>query len=185
VESKTNRNPGSGVRSPLVLLRQGEALMRLGRYTEASVVARQVLAEDPHQLGALELAAKALWQAGAYEEVLSVIRRLVVLNPYEPGYHALQGASLQCLGRYGEAARAFARSSEIPSSRQALDEIRSWQAELLAGMIQSDPVFRAQYNRDPKEACTSRGFDFAEEARPVEWWIAERQPRVSLFTRPS
>ena len=166
-------------------LDHASSLLKFSRYPEAREVARKIVSEDPKHVGALEILAKALWQCSEYNEVLLVLRRLIVVNPYEPGYRALQGAALQCLGRYGEAARAFAQSSELPSSQEALDELRSWQAGLVQEMLKADPVFQAHYLRDPMDACLCRGFDFVEDERRADRWLGTPAIRAELYIRPS
>ena len=166
-------------------LDHASSLLKFSRFPEACAVARQIVVKDPKHVGALEILVKALWQCGQHDEVLLVLRRLIVLNPYEPGYRALQGAALQCLGRYGEAARAFAQSSQLPSSQEALQELRSWQAGLVQEMLGTDPVFRAHYEQDPKDACLCRGFDFVEDERQMDRWLTVTQNRAELYIRPS
>jgi len=161
------------------------SLLKFARYPEACEVARKIVAQDAEHVGALEILAKGLWHCGQYKDVLVILRRLTVINPYEPGYRALQGASLQCLGRYGEAARAFASSSQLPSSQEALRELRSWQAGLVQDMLKTDAVFKAHYERDEKEACLSRGFDFVDDERQQDRWLNTTSNRIELYIRPS
>lgn len=165
-------------------LGRADLALRCGNYKEAAGLAQKIVHADPTNVGALETLAKALWQTGAHEEVLGVVTRLISLNPYEPGYHTLRGAALQCLGRYGDSVRAFNRAQATPESAEAIRDLHSWQAALIREMLVSDPVFRAQYERDPEQACAARGFEFVSERRS-ERWLAAEADRAALFTRPS
>lgn len=181
-----NRLPARAARKrPLDPLRHVNVLVRLGRHEEAASAAREVLRADPQNLAALEILAKMLWQTSDLEGVVDATRRLVALNPYEPGYHVLQASALQCLGRYGEAARAYQRAGNVPGIQDAIDDLNSWQAELVAEMVATDPVFRAHYAQNPAEACFSRGFSFLEGSSGRDHWLPGAENRASLFTRPS
>lgn len=156
---------------------------RLGESEEAIRIAADVLAQDPKHLGALELTARAQWKIGEYESLLATLRQLVATNPYEPGYHALRGSALQCLGRYGEATMAMERAKSLTGQREALAELREWQAGLIADLIDSDPIFRTHYRQDPVAACAQRGFHIAPVTAPSP--VLGRQERAALYTRPS
>lgn len=166
-------------------LTRGEALLRGGYAAKAEALALRVLHADSGHLGALELLARAQWQLGSHEDVVRTTKRLLVLNPYEPGYRALQGAALQCLGRSGEAARAYAACPNDPLAREALEEVRIWQADLVVQMLRADRVFRAHYRRDPQAACAARGFDFADEFDAPQPWASARPVRAASYVRPS
>lgn len=164
-------------------LGSAEAAMRRGDSSAALALLGEVLAEREDHLSALELKARCEWQLGAHEALVGTLKRLILLNPYEPGYHALLGSALQCLGRYGEAARSLERAAGSPGQEEALADLQSWQAGLIAEMIQSDPVFRAHYRQNPHAACAARGFHVAAKAsQPM---LLGRTERAALYTRPS
>jgi hypothetical protein len=160
-------------------------LVRLGRHEEAVAAAQEFLQTDPQNLAALEMLAKMQWQTCKMQGVVDTTRRLIVLNPYEPGYHVLQASALQCLGRYGEAARAYHRAGDAPGVHDAIEDLNSWQAGLVAEMVTSDPVFRAHYSQNPADACASRGFSFLGGSPAPERWLVGSEKRESLSTRPS
>jgi tetratricopeptide (TPR) repeat protein len=160
-------------------------LVRLGRHRDAAEAAEQVLQTDPNNLAAMEIWAKMLWQTGQIQAVVDATRRLILLNPYEPGYHVLQASALQCLGRYGEAAHAYQRAGDAPGVKDAIADLNSWQAGLVAEMIANDPVFRAHYAQNPANACAARGFSFLGGTPSPERWLVGSERRQSLFTRPS
>jgi tetratricopeptide (TPR) repeat protein len=166
-------------------LRRAVELLALGDFDGAAQAAHAVLREDPGHVGALETLVKALWKEGRYPQVLPVIARLVRLNPYEPGYHTLRGAALQCLGRYGEAMRAYRRASSMKDAGLALQDLQTWQGELVAELIQSDPVFRAHYAQNPVEACESRGFAFGASAEEESHQLSPAALRAVVSVRPS
>jgi tetratricopeptide (TPR) repeat protein len=161
------------------------ALVKLGRHEDAVAGAEAFLLTDPDHLSALELLAKSLWQVGEMERVVDVTRKLIRLNPYEPGYQTLLASALQCLGRYGEAACAYQRAGSAPGVQEAVTELNSWQAGLVADLIASDPVFRAHYAQNPADACAARGFSFLEGDASGDRWLVGAERRASLFTRPS
>lgn len=161
------------------------ALTRCGRFQDAAIIAHEVLAEDPTNIAVMEMLSKAQWQLGQLEEVVRTTRSLVNLNPYEPGYHALLGNALQCLGRYGEASRAYERALEVPGSKEALQELNSWQAGLVAEMLGTDPVFNAEYQSNPASACAARGFNFSDLEPQTDRWLIQPQLGDAFMTRPS
>lgn len=168
--------------SPAQRLSRAELMLAQNRAEACAKEVRLILDRDPAHLGAMELLAKALWQTGNYDALLRVIDRLINLNPYEPGYHALRGAALQAQGKYGEASRAMARA---PESAPALAGLQDWQAGLIADRIQGDPVFRAEYARDPEAACSAYGFALVATPAP-EGFISKRSVVLSALTaRPS
>lgn len=166
-------------------LSQAETAMASGDARNASRLARALLRNDPEQIGALELLAKAQWRLADYEGLLGTLAILVRLNPYEPGYLALKGAVHQAQGRIGEALRCFARADvDDPSTADAIVELRAWQETLIADLLQSDPTFRAEYEQDPIGACSARGFDFVQDFKPTANRLASAPARVQ-FLRPS
>jgi len=169
----------------VLAIRTGEVRLRLGSPREAARIAEDVLTAEPDHFGALELLAKAQWQAGEHPAMLTTLKRLVAINPYEPGYHYLRGVVMQATGRYGEAAQSFARASALPEARQALEELRSWQGEVVAGLLRDDPVFRAQYIRDAELACAQRGFDFVSGLQSPNSWVPDLRETPVLYARPS
>jgi hypothetical protein len=66
-----------------------------------------------------------------------------------------------------------------------LEDLKAWQATLVAQLLIEDPVFRAAYKQDPLDACAAKGFDFAVEPESTDRTIQERQTRAVVFARPS
>lgn len=167
-------------------LARAEFLLSTGDPAGSMACARAVLRKDPEQLGALEVLAKALWQLARYDELLITLSTLIRLNPYEPGYHALRGAALQSLGRAGEAIKCFGRVADrSDTAAAAVEELRRWQQDMISDLIQEDPLFRAQYEQNPVEACQARGFDLLPECEPTRTWFATAHAQGLLHTRPS
>lgn len=177
--------------SPFALLARAEALLQTRNAPEAAKLARLILRKDREHVGALEVLARSQWQQQKFETLVATTRRLIKLDPYNPGYHMLLGAALQCLGRFGEATRAYLRASneggtpETERSLRLIAELRDWQAGLLATLLNEDLAFRAAYNRDPKAACQSRGFEFLETQPVVGTWVHEGPALSALSVRPS
>jgi hypothetical protein len=161
-----------------------------GNTGNAIELAKQTLKVDPSHVGALEILAKAQWQASQCDELLLTLRKLIELNPYEPGYHSLQAGAYQSMGLCGEAVKSYLRAVDLGMPKSAemdamIEELRSWQAALVAQLLQSDPVFKAAYLQDRAAACASRGFDFAIPPETTEHLIQERESRAVVFARPS
>lgn len=178
--------PGNGA------LPEGESNLEAGNYAHAASIARAILAKDPNHLGGLELLARACWRAGDFERGLDTLRHLIRLNPYEPGYHYLRGSALQALGHYGEAIRAYSRclESDSDSLRQqaasAIRELERWQEGVIAELIATDRVFRADYQQDPMAACKRRGFAFcAEDTTAAVQLATTRELEAATYVRPS
>lgn len=167
-----------------------ERELATGNLEKAIVFARQILDSDATHVGALEVLAKAQWQSSRFDELLRTLAKLVELNPYEPGYHSLQACAYQCLGMCGEAVKSHTRAVDLGyPNTEAMDamveDLRSWQASLVAQLLESDAVFRAAYQQDPVKACAERGFDFAIEPETTEHVIRERETRAVVFARHS
>lgn len=166
-------------------LAQAETALANGDARAAAKLVRTLLRRDPDQLGALELLAKAQWRLADYDGLMGTLATLVRLNPYEPGYLALKGAVHQAQGRTGEALRCYARAGEgDPTAADAIIELRAWQETLIADLLQTDPVFRMEYEQDPARACTARGFDFVADFKPTASRLVNAPAHVQ-FLRPS
>lgn len=164
-----------------------EQMLRLGRHQDAERKSRAVLGQDPEHIGALETLAKVQWHQGKFNELLPTLDRLVALNPYEPGYHSLRGAVHQALGHCGEAVKAFSRCAdadgpEAAGAREQIADLQDWERFLVSQLIETDPVFRADYAHDPREACRRRGFEFVEETHD-SWMPASNV--AAVWVRPS
>jgi hypothetical protein len=168
--------------SVAALLARAEAALSNRDALEAERIARRVLRTDARHVAALEVLARAQWQQNRFEDLIASTTRLIRLDPYEPGYRLLQGAAYQCLGRFGDATRAYASiPPDVPEhsrSMQLVSELRQWQSSLVSTLLDEDPVFRAEYARDPRGACQSRGFEFlqTQDGRARESLTAAARP---------
>ncbi len=139
-----------------------------GNFDACLEAAGSLLGEASDHLPSLELIAKCQWKQGQFEEALHTIDRLVALNPYEPGYFLLRGAACEGLGLVGDAIAAYRRCLVNPDSAAAktaateLPRLLEWQARTLTTLLEEDRCFRIAYDRNPEEACKSRGFQFIE-----------------------
>ena len=133
---------------------------------QASSLVQSVLAETHDHLAALEVQARLLWKQEDFKSLIRTTGKLIALNPFEPGYHGLRGMALRALGMYGEAARSLARD---PNASQQLADLEAFQASLVKETIKHDPVFAAQYAKDPVKAVTEKGFYFKEREAALAW----------------
>lgn len=182
---KNKRRPGG--RSSM---RYAEMELATGSNRRAIELAKQTLRQDPSHVGALEVLAKAQWQGSQCDELLLTLRKLIELNPYEPGYHSLLAGAYQSLGLCGEAVKAYMRAVDLGMPKSAemdamIEELRSWQASLVADLLKTDLMFRASYEQDPAAACAAKGFDFAIAPESTEHILRDRQSRAVVYARPS
>jgi cytochrome c-type biogenesis protein CcmH/NrfG len=174
------------------VLSRAEALLQVRDAWNAAVLAKAVLKVDRDHVGALEVLARALWQENRFAELIVTLKHMIRLDPYEPGYRSLLGASYQCLGMYGEAVKAFAACAAAQNqdaqrpAKLAIAEIQDWQSRLVADMLRDDPAFRAEYSRNPREACRARGFEFLSDGEALsEPWVPDRSELTATAARPS
>ncbi|MBS1729092.1 MAG: hypothetical protein JST51_20420 [Armatimonadetes bacterium] len=146
-------------------------------FNEAASVIQTVLAETHDHLGALELQARLLWKQEDFRALVQTTNKLIALNPFEPGYYGLRGMALRALGHYGDAAKSLARD---PNAAQQLADLEGFQASLIKDAIKHDPVFAAQYAKDPVKALTEKGFYFKERDAAIAWVSQQTKP-----TKPS
>ena len=167
-------------------LARAEFLLSSGDPRAAIVCARRVLRDDPEQIGALELLAKAQWQLARFDALLVTLQSLTRLNPYEPGYHALRGAALQALGRIGEAIKAFARAGDSSHTASAsVEELRALQRLLITDLLSDDPGVSRSLCARSRLACRARGFEFLSDYHGGENWLATPRATVLAHIRPS
>ena len=164
-----------------IAVRQAEHMLKVNQATDSLGLVLPLIAEDHGHVPALEIAARAYWQLQDFVKVVELTDKLIRLNPFEPGYHSLRGISLRALGRYGDAARSLSRD---PGAEDALHELEGFQASLVRDLIESDPIFAAQYAKDPTSALAAKGFYF-ERTEAAAAWVAENAHRPSTYTRPS
>ncbi len=181
----TQRN-GDWRRTAAAMLARAEAA--LGRHDgrRAELIARGILRRDRSHIAALEMLARSLWQQNRFEDLVPATQRLIRHDPYEPGYRLLLGAAYQCLGRFGDATRAYASiPPDVPEhsrSMQLVSELREWQSGLVSRLLLEDPVFRAEYARDPGAACQTRGFELMPAQR---FESASYEALAAASARPS
>lgn len=185
----TGKNKDTNRTAVVLAADRAQRLLQVGRHQEAIHHAERVLVSEPAHVGALETLAKALWHTGQYDPLLPILRRLIEINPYEPGYYSLLGAVYQSLGQCGAAVRAYARCVDCPgtegaNARERIAALQEWETGLIADLIASDIVFRAQYAQDPALACSQRGFEFHQELTAGEAWLPDHAVAAS-FVRPS
>ncbi len=150
-----------------------EVALRSGDLERAEMRCKQILKHDPGHLPALEVLAKTLWRRESYADLLSTVRSMIGLNPYEPSYHALLATALVCLNRYTEAGSAFLRSEGDPQCHELQIAVEAWQANAIKDLLGTDLMFRAEFARNPAEACSKRGLRFASDIEPESWTYRE------------
>ena len=167
------------------LVKKAEVALVRGDLAAARNSLHEVLNDDAEHIGALEISAKLYWKLEDFEEVRRITDRLITLNPFEPGYHGLRGMALRGLNRYGEAAQALARD---PQATEALLELEGYQASLVKNLLEEDPVFAAQYAKNPQGALSDRGFYFARNDAASAWLADNVENSVlmefTLLSRP-
>jgi tetratricopeptide (TPR) repeat protein len=177
------KRPQETVQSRLSRL---ETLLKSGRAQQVIRESRAVLREDPHQIGALEVLAKAQWQAGQFAQLSKTIETLIKLNPYEPGYFELRGFACQALGQLGESIRSFARARDnSAAARAAVEDLRAFQVGIVLDLMKCDATFRIRYRRDAGDACRSVGLDLLPDDEVAESWIASPSLVQARSVRPS
>ncbi len=167
------------------LVKKAEFALVRGDLAVARTALKRVISEDAEHIGALEISAKLYWKLEDFEEVRRITDRLIALNPFEPGYHGLRGMALRGLNRYGEAAQALSRD---PQATEALLELEGYQASLVKNLLEEDPVFAAQYAKNPQGALSDRGFYFARKDAATAWLADNVENSVlmefNLLSRP-
>ena len=112
-------------------LEDAVALHQAGRFGEALVRYRRVLAAEPDNVDALNLGGVALVQTGAADEALGLLARAAATAPGRADVHYNLGRALADLRRFGAAAGAFRRAVEAaPNDAQAHNNLGLALAEL-------------------------------------------------------
>ena len=81
-----------------------------GRVQEAERIYRQILADDPGNVDALNLLGVIQWQAGRRDNALELIRRAIAIQPRYAEAHYNLGNALLGKGMWDEAIAAFGRA---------------------------------------------------------------------------
>lgn len=177
--SKQGTNLAERYKKDLILLKEGEAAYHTGDLKTASVHLNAFLQSEPDHLGALELLAKSLWQLEMFAEVIPICDQMSRLHPAENGYLELKAMSLRALGHFGACAKILER---IHSTR-LLADVESCQAHLVKGLIEHDPKFAFEFQRDAKSCFEKHGFYFAN-ANAAKDWLIENTKNGSRVSRP-
>ncbi|MGD0542710.1 MAG: tetratricopeptide repeat-containing glycosyltransferase family protein [Tepidisphaeraceae bacterium] len=94
-------------------LEMGMAHHRAGRLREAETAYRQVLAEQPDQVDALQLLGSLSADLGRLDVAMELLRKAIQINPNVAQYHANLGAIYARNKRFDEAAAALHRAIEL------------------------------------------------------------------------
>lgn len=170
----TSRTEISRRRKTALLVSKAERHLSRHEFDEAATLVQTVLAETHDHLGALEVQARLLWKQEDFKALVQTTTKLIALNPFEPGYYGLRGMALRALGLYGEAAKSLSRD---PNATQQLADLEAFQASLIKETIKEDPVFAAQYAKDPVKAVTDKGFYFKEREAALAWVSQQTQTK--------
>lgn len=94
-------------------LTQALALLRSGRAAEARQILDRLLAQEPRNADALQLAGMARRQAGDLEGAVALFRRSLAVAPAQPHVCRNLGNALQALGRHDEATATYAAALRL------------------------------------------------------------------------
>jgi predicted O-linked N-acetylglucosamine transferase (SPINDLY family) len=94
------------------LLEQAIGHYRAGRWTPAEALCREVLADDPNNLEALESLAAILLRSGAAAESLELFDRAIALHPNAANF-ARKGMALAAMGRFADAVDACRQAAAL------------------------------------------------------------------------
>src|SRR5579859_5189624 len=92
---------------------QGHALQRQGKFAEAEVAFRQVLAQEPNNAQALHLLGVTVGRMGRPLEAVSHFTAAARLQPANPYFQTNLGHALLEAGRNAEAVHAFDRALHL------------------------------------------------------------------------
>lgn len=92
---------------------QGHALQRQGRFAEAEVVFRQVLAEEPRNAQALHLLGVTVGRMGRHQDAVDLITGATRSQPSNPYFHTNLGHALIEVGRHADAVKSFDRALHL------------------------------------------------------------------------
>lgn len=150
-------------------------LLSARKTADAIRACRRLLSQEPHNLAALEVLARALWAHGDYAQVYQTAASLIRHHPTEPGYRILQGMALQAMGNFGMAVqtlRQAMRESDHTAihsrAGEMLADLQDLQSQAIGRLRQIDPGFATELSRDAEAACRARGFEMT--------WYAEVVP---------
>jgi tetratricopeptide (TPR) repeat protein len=114
---------------------QGHALQRAGRFSEAEVVFRRVLADEPRNAQALHLLGVTVGRMGRHQDAVNYITSATRAQPSNPVFHTNLGHALIEVGRNADAVKSFDRALHLkPDLTQAyrgrgIAQVRLDQAE--------------------------------------------------------
>jgi Flp pilus assembly protein TadD len=86
---------------------------RAGRLREAEMTYRQILAENPNQIDALQMLGSLLADMGQLEIAIELLCKAIQINPNVAQYHANLGAIYARNKRFDEAAASLQRAVEL------------------------------------------------------------------------
>src|SRR5258708_3599300 len=86
-----------------------------GRWAEAELIYRQVLAQFPDYSDALHLLGALACQTNHLDDAIDLIKQAIAINPAQAGYHHNLGESYRRAGRWDGAIAAFQRAIELRS----------------------------------------------------------------------
>ena len=118
---------------------QGHALQRQGRFAEAEVVFRQVLADEPRNAQALHLLGVTVGRMGRHQDAVNLITNATRSQPSNPYFHTNLGHALIEVGRHTDAVKSFDRALHLkpdlaPAYRgRGIAQIRLNQGEAALG----------------------------------------------------
>ena len=92
---------------------KGHALQRQGRFPEAEVVFRQVLANEPRNAQALHLLGVTVGRMGRHQEAVTHITAATRADPSNPYFHTNLGHALIEVGRNADAVKSFDRAVHL------------------------------------------------------------------------
>lgn len=99
---------------------QGHALQRAGRFAEAEVVFRRVLAAEPRNAQALHLLGVTVGRMGRHQDAVNYITSATRAQPSNPIFHTNLGHALLEVGRNADAEKSFDRALHLkPDLAQA------------------------------------------------------------------
>lgn len=133
---------------------------RAGQHREAALLCRQILADQPKQLAALQLLGALAAMDNRHDEAIDLMRRTIALEPNSADSYVNLGGVLFLKGDYPEAIRCYGRALALqpnhPKAQITLDQtldrlLQSAIEQHRAGRIdQADAIFRQTFELCPE-----------------------------------